>query len=478
MSTDKTTAGAPASAPSSAPQDLGTKRRKLFIKTYGCQMNVYDSKRMADVLAPQGFETTDTPEDADMVILNTCHIREKAAEKVFSDLGRIRPFKETAKANGSDVMIAVAGCVAQAEGAEITARAPFVDLVLGPQTYHRLPELVARASRAQLKGNGYRVPVIDTEFPAEPKFDFLPAPRADGPTAFLSIQEGCDKFCTYCVVPYTRGAEFSRPVKDVLREARGLVAAGVREITLLGQNVNAYHGDADNRTTWGLGRLIRELANLDGLVRIRYTTSHPSDMDDDLIAAHGDVPALMPMLHLPVQSGANRILHEMNRNHTRDDYRRVIERLRHHRPDLALSSDFIVGFPGETDAEFQDTMDLVREIVFVQSYSFKYSKRPGTPASAMKGQVPDHVASARLTELQDLLDEQLRAFNASCLGKEMDVLLTNPGRHPGQMGGRSPYLQAVHVNAPAALLGHVVPVRITTQESYSLGAELSGAKAA
>jgi tRNA-2-methylthio-N6-dimethylallyladenosine synthase len=467
------------SHPSAPNPEAPPAKRKLFIKTYGCQMNVYDSQRMADVLAPQGFTTTDTPDDADVVILNTCHIREKAAEKVFSDLGRIRPLKETAQGKGSDVMIAVAGCVAQAEGAEITARAPYVDIVLGPQTYHRLPELVARASRARAQSNGReKISVIDTEFPAEPKFDSLPPPRADGPTAFLSVQEGCDKFCTYCVVPYTRGAEFSRPVADVLREARGLVAAGVREITLLGQNVNAYHGDAEGHVTWGLGRLIRALAEIDGLARIRYTTSHPSDMDNDLIAAHGDVPQLMPMLHLPVQSGSDRILAEMNRNHTRDDYRRVIEKLRRHRSDLVLSSDFIVGFPGETDQEFADTMDLVREITFTQSYSFKYSKRPGTPAAAMKKQVPDDVSSARLAELQELLDQQLRNFNASCLGRTMEVLLTNPGRHAGQMGGRSPYLQAVHVNAPASLLGQIVPVRITTQESYSLGAELCDAKAA
>ncbi|MBL8643277.1 MAG: tRNA (N6-isopentenyl adenosine(37)-C2)-methylthiotransferase MiaB [Rhodospirillaceae bacterium] len=458
--------------------DRPAPRRKLFIKTYGCQMNVYDSKRMADVLAPQGFDTTDTPDNADLVILNTCHIREKAAEKVFSDLGRLRPFKEKAKSKGGDVMIAVAGCVAQAEGAEISARAPFVDIVLGPQTYHRLPELVARANRVQQKSNGRKTAVIDTEFPAEPKFDYLPAPRADGPAAFLSVQEGCDKFCTFCVVPYTRGAEFSRPVADVLREARGLVAGGAREITLLGQNVNAYHGETGDHSTWTLGRLIRALAEIEGLARIRYTTSHPRDMDDDLIAAHGDVPQLMPFLHLPVQSGSDKILAEMNRNHTRDDYRRIVDRLREGRADLALSSDFIVGFPGETDADFRATMDLVRDIGFVQSYSFKYSKRPGTPAAAMKGQVPDDVSTARLGELQAELDRQLRSFNAACVGKTMDVLLTNPGRHAGQMGGRSPYLQAVHVDAPASLLGHIVPVRITTLESYSLGADLLDAKAA
>jgi tRNA-2-methylthio-N6-dimethylallyladenosine synthase len=446
-------------------------RRKLFIKTYGCQMNVYDSARMADVLAPQGFEPADSPETADMVILNTCHIREKAAEKVFSDLGRLRLIKDERRAAHRELTIAVAGCVAQAEGAEITARAPFVDIVLGPQTYHRLPELVARAARG-------RGAVIDTEFPPEPKFDHLPAPRAEGPTAFLSVQEGCDKFCTFCVVPYTRGAEYSRPVADIVREARALAAGGVREITLLGQNVNAYHGAAPDGSTWGLGRLARALAEIEGLARIRYTTSHPRDMDEELMAAHRDVPQLMPFLHLPVQSGSDRILAEMNRRHTADDYRRIVERLRRHRPDLALSSDFIVGFPGESDADFRATMQLVAEIGFAQAFSFKYSKRPGTPAAVMKGQVPEAVKAERLAVLQELLERQQRDFNAACVGRELDVLLTGPGRHPGQLVGRSPYLQAVHVDADPSQVGRIVRLRIAGVGTYSLAANPIAAVAA
>ena len=442
-----------------------TRTKKLFIKTYGCQMNVYDSDRMADVLAPIGYRLTDAPEDADMVILNTCHIREKAAEKVFSDLGRIRPLK-AARADKDGMLIAVAGCVAQAEGAEIQKRAPFVDIVLGPQTYHRLPELIARASRA---GGGRGI--LDTEFPPQPKFDHLPAPRGQGATAFLSIQEGCDKFCTFCVVPYTRGAEYSRPAADILREARGLVADGVREITLLGQNVNAYHGAAEDGSSWTLGHLIKALADIPELARLRYTTSHPRDMDDSLMMAHRDVPQLMPFLHLPVQSGSDRILAAMNRGHDRDHYRRLIDQLRTHRADLALSSDFIVGFPGESDADFAATMDLVCEIGFAQAFSFKYSARPGTPASAMREQVPEDVRDARLQELQAELTRQMRGFNASCIGRDLDVLLTGPGRHEGQLGGRSPYLQAVHVQADAALIGTVQRLRIVATEPNSLTAE-------
>ena len=440
--------------------------KKLFIKTYGCQMNVYDSDRMADVLAPHGFRTTDDVDDADMVILNTCHIREKAAEKVFSDLGRIRPLKTERPGRG--LMIAVAGCVGQAEGAAIIKRAPFVDIVLGPQTYHRLPELVARAAR----GEGG---VLDTDFPAEPKFDFLPPPTAQGPTAFLSIQEGCDKFCTFCVVPYTRGAEYSRPAADLLQEARGLVAAGVREITLLGQNVNAYHGAApDKDATWGLAQLTRALADIPDLLRIRYTTSHPRDMDDALMEAHRDVPQLMPFLHLPVQSGSDRILEEMNRGHTIAAYYKTIERLRGYRPDLALSSDFIVGFPGETDEDFAATMKLVEEVGFVQAFSFKYSPRPGTPAAAMKKQVPEDVKDARLQILQKELTRQWRAFNQACVGKTLDVLLTGPGRDPGQLVGRSPYLQAVHVQGDRSLIGQVRPLVIAAALTNSLLAAPDG----
>jgi tRNA-2-methylthio-N6-dimethylallyladenosine synthase len=457
-----------------ADTPLPVSRKKLFIKTYGCQMNVYDSGRMADVLAPLGYAPTDTPDDADMVILNTCHIREKAAEKVFSDLGRIRPLKAHKASSGRDMIIAVAGCVAQAEGAEIMTRAPYVDIVLGPQTYHRLPEMVARAARAQGGAFGQtresRRGVLDTEFPAEPKFDFLPPPKADGPTAFLSVQEGCDKFCTFCVVPYTRGAEYSRPTRDILREARALVAGGAREITLLGQNVNAYHGANEDGDVWGLGRLTRALAEIDGLARIRYTTSHPRDMDDDLISAHGDVPQLMPFLHLPVQSGSDKILASMNRGHTRDDYRRVVDKLRSARPDLVLSSDFITGYPGETEQDFDATLELVNEIGFVQSFSFKYSPRPGTPAAAMKPQVSEDVKNDRLQILQQVLDTQLRIFNTSCVGKSFDILLTGQGRYPGQLVGRSPYLQAVHVMADPKYIGTIARVTVASVESYSLGA--------
>ena len=433
--------------------------KTLYIKTYGCQMNVYDSGRMADVLAPLGYQQSDRPEGADMVILNTCHIREKATEKLFSDLGRLRPLKTAKAESGGDMVLAVAGCVAQAEGAEIMRRAPYVDIVFGPQTYHRLPEMVARATRAQ--GSAQSAGVLDTDFPVEPKFDRLPAQDGPaGPTAFLTVQEGCDKFCTFCVVPYTRGVEYSRPAVDVIAEARDLVAAGAREITLLGQNVNAYHGAAPDAGDWGLGRLIRSLAEIPGLDRIRYTTSHPRDMDDELIAVHGEVDACMPFLHLPVQSGADRILEAMNRKHRVDDYRRVIDRLRAARPDIALSSDFIVGFPGETDAEFEATLALVREIGFSQAYSFRYSARPGTPAALMDGQVPKDVAGERLAALQDLLQQQQKKINQSMVGKGMPVLFVRQGRHSGQLVGRSPYLQPVHIVAPARLIGDIAEVHI------------------
>jgi tRNA-2-methylthio-N6-dimethylallyladenosine synthase len=438
--------------------------KKLYVKTYGCQMNVYDSARMADVLAPLGYAAADGPEDADMVILNTCHIREKAAEKVFSELGRLKLLKRRREAEGGRMVLAVAGCVAQAEGEEILRRAPFVDIVLGPQTYHRLPEMVARAARA---GGA----VLDTEFPAEPKFDFLPDARADGSAAFLSVQEGCDKFCSFCVVPYTRGAEYSRPAAAVLAEARRLVAGGVVEITLLGQTVNGYHGAGPDGRDWRLGRLIRDLAGLDGLERLRYTTSHPVDMDDDLIAAHRDVPQLMPFLHLPVQSGSDRVLAAMNRRHDRAFYLDLAARLKAARPDLALSSDFIVGFPGETDADFADTMALVREVGFVQTYSFKYSPRPGTPAAGLATQVPEPVKERRLADLQALLTEQTAAFNRATIGRVLPVLLDRLGRHPGQLVGRSPYMQPVHVEGVAAAFGRVVPIRITEVHPNSLAGE-------
>ncbi len=440
------------------------RRKKLFIKTYGCQMNVYDSARMIDVLRPLGYEQSDTPEGADLVVLNTCHIREKAAEKLFSDLGRIRPFKANREKGKDPMLIAVAGCVAQAEGKALVKRAPYVDIVLGPQTTHRLPELIARAHRSAGA-------VLDTDFPVDTKFDHLPPPRADGPTAFLSVQEGCDKFCTFCVVPYTRGAEYSRPVKAVIEEARGLVRDGVREITLLGQNVNAYHGEMD-KSAWSLARLMSALAEIDGLDRIRYTTSHPRDMADDLIEAHATVPALMPFLHLPVQSGSNSILNAMNRGHTRDDYYRVIDRLRSGRPDLALSSDFIVGFPGETDADFRDTMTLIEDIQFAQAFSFKYSSRPGTPAAESGDQVPEDIKSARLTALQSLIAQQQKAFNTACIGKALPVLLTGRGRHEGQMVGRSPYLQPIHLDAPETSQGMIVMAEIEASISNSLSASI------
>ncbi len=430
--------------------------------TWGCQMNVYDSGRMADVLAPLGYGPVDAPDDADMVILNTCHIRDKAAEKVFSELGRLRVLQEARRAQGHRMILAVAGCVAQAEGAEILARAPYVDIVLGPQTYHRLPEMVARASRAAGA-------VIETDFPAEDKFDHLPEASApQGLTAFLTIQEGCDKFCSFCVVPYTRGAEASRSELTVLAEARRLVAQGTREITLLGQNVNAWHGLDENGVPSTLGNLARRLARIPGLDRIRYTTSHPRDMDDDLIEAHRDTPELMPFLHLPVQSGSDRMLAAMNRKHTAADYLSVIDRLRAARPDLALSSDFIVGHPGETEADFEATLTLIRRVGFVFAFSFKYSPRPGTPAAGMGDKVPDDVADRRLQTLQALLRDQTTAFNASTIGQTVDVLFTHVGRQPGQIGGRTPWLQPVHALGPESLIGHIVPVHIDAARPNSL----------
>ena len=430
-------------------------------------MNVYDSARMADVLAPLGYRPVEGPRDADMVILNTCHIREKAAEKVYSELGRLRAFKAAKEADGGRMTIAVAGCVAQAEGEEMLRRAPQVDLVLGPQTYHRLPELVARVQRA---GGG----LLDTDFPAESKFDHLPEEAApQGPSAFLTVQEGCDKFCSFCVVPYTRGAEYSRPVADVVAEAARLVAGGALEITLLGQNVNAYHGEAAQGGTWGLGRLIRRLAEIDGLERLRYTTSHPGDMDEALIAAHADEPTLMPYLHLPVQSGSDRILQAMNRRHSAADYLRLIERLRAARPDLALSSDFIVGFPGESDRDFADTLRLVTEVGYAQAYSFKYSPRPGTPGALLEDRVAEAVKSERLAMLQALLNEQQTAFNRATVGRELPVLLERRGRKPGQLVGRSPYMQAVHLEAPETLLGSLRRVRIAEAQPNSLAGRLA-----
>ena len=410
--------------------------KKLFVKTYGCQMNVYDSERMAEALGSEGYVQVQTAEEADMILLNTCHIREKAAEKVYSELGRMKPLREA----NPDLKIGVAGCVAQAEGEEIMRRQPMVDLVVGPQTYHRLPAM-ARAVEAGEKA-------LDTDFPEEDKFLHLPKARKArrGPTAFLTVQEGCDKFCAFCVVPYTRGAEVSRPADRLLREAQDLVERGVREITLLGQNVNAYHGEGPDGV-WGLARLIREMAGIDGLDRIRFTTSHPNDMEDDLIAAHGDCDKLMPYLHLPVQSGSDRILKAMNRKHTAEDYIRLIERIRTARPDLLLSGDFIVGFPGETDEDFQATMDLVEAVGYGQAYSFKYSARPGTPA-AEKSPVDASVADERLQRLQALLTRQQRAAQDSMVGREVSVLFEKAGRLEGQLVGKSEYLHAVHAQAP------------------------------
>ena len=450
--------------------------KRLHVITWGCQMNVYDSGRMADVLAPLGYVPAPVPDGADMVILNTCHIRDKAAEKVFSELGRLRRLQEKRAAEGGRMILAVAGCVAQAEGAEILSRAPYVDIVLGPQTYHRLPEMVARAARA---AHGDKAgAVIETDFPAEDKFDHLPEASApQGITAFLTIQEGCDRFCSFCVVPYTRGAEQSRPAAAVLAEARRLVAQGSREITLLGQNVNAWHGAAPDRGTWGLGRLLRALADLPGLLRLRYTTSHPRDMDDALIAAHRDVPMLMPFLHLPVQSGADRVLAAMNRRHTAADYLRLVAKLRAARPDIALSSDFIVGHPGETEADFAATLALVREVGFAQAFSFKYSPRPGTPAATVSGQVPEVEKEHRLAELQALLRAQQVRFNAGCVGMTLPVLFTGPGRHPGQVAGRSPFLQPVHAPGPPDVIGHEIFMHIDTALPNSLSASFNEERA-
>lgn len=448
--------------------------RRLHVITWGCQMNAYDSARMADLLAPAGFTETATAAEADLVILNTCHIREHATEKVFSELGRLRALKEERRRQGREMRIALAGCVAQAEGKEILRRAPYVDVVIGPQAYHRLPALLSRPPAAGA--------VVATDFPVESKFDALPTPTAgrQGATrvsAFLTIQEGCDKFCTFCVVPYTRGAESSRPARGILAEARALLAQGVREIVLLGQNVNAWEGEGLDGRPWRLARLLEALAGLEGLIRLRYTTSHPRDMDEALIAAHRDIPALAPFLHLPVQSGSDRVLAAMNRRHRARDYLALVERLRAVRPDLALSSDFIVGFPGETAADFEATLALARTVGFAQAYSFKYSPRPGTPAAEASDQVPEAEKAARLAALQAVLAESQRAFNAASVGRRLAVLFTGPGRHPGQIAGRSPHQQAVHVEGPARLIGTLAEVEITAAEAHSLRGRLPAAAA-
>ncbi len=442
--------------------------KRVHIRTYGCQMNVYDSQRMAEAVAPLGYQPVEDAEGADLVILNTCHIRERAAEKVYSELGRLSAMREGALQRGGPRMtIAVAGCVAQAQGAEIMARQPAVDLVMGPQSYHRLPELLAQA--------GGR---IETEFEPEAKFDVLPRARtASGPAAFLTVQEGCDKFCTFCVVPYTRGAEYSRPVSAIVDEAERLAAQGVRETTLLGQNVNAFCGEGPDGRRWTLAQLVRRLAEVPGLARIRYTTSHPRDMGEDLIAAHGELEALMPYLHLPVQAGSDRVLKAMNRAHTAQGYLDLVRSIRAVRPDIALSGDFIVGFPGETEADFAATLELIREVGYAGAYSFKYSRRPGTPAAAMAGQVAEPVKAERLARLQALLETQQRAFNAATVGRTLPVLFERRGRKPGQLIGRSPYLQGVWAVAPDGLIGQIAPVEITGAGPNSLSGALAGAAA-
>ncbi|OBQ67848.1 tRNA (N6-isopentenyl adenosine(37)-C2)-methylthiotransferase MiaB [Mesorhizobium erdmanii] len=452
------------------PAARATAAKKVFIKTYGCQMNVYDSQRMGDALAADGYTATDAIDEADLVLLNTCHIREKAAEKVYSELGRIRDMKAERASAGRELLIGVAGCVAQAEGAEIIRRSPAVDLVIGPQTYHRLPDVLARVRGGEK--------IVETDYAIEDKFEHLPQPkRAEvikrGVTAFLTVQEGCDKFCTFCVVPYTRGSEVSRPVAQIVAEAERLAEAGVREVTLLGQNVNAWHGQGDNGEEWGLGRLLFRLAEIPGLARLRYTTSHPRDMDDELIAAHRDLPSLMPYLHLPVQSGSDRILKAMNRRHTARDYLALLDRIRAARPDIALSGDFIVGFPGETDADFEATMELVRQVNYASAFSFKYSPRPGTPGAEMPDHVPETIKDERLQRLQALLLKQQQDFGLSLVGSTIGTLIEKPGRQAGQKVGRSPWLQPVIVDEKAGEIGDIIQVRITTTGYNSLFAELA-----
>ncbi len=452
-----------------------TNSRKVHVKSFGCQMNVYDSHRMADTLAPGGYVETARPEDADLVILNTCHIREKAVDKVYSEIGRIRVMKEEAAAQGRQMLIAVAGCVAQAEGQEIVRRSQAVDLVVGSQNYHKLPEMIARARTGER--------VVDTEFPIEDKFDALAAPRREeirkrGLAAFVTVQEGCDKFCTFCVVPYTRGAEVSRPVENIAAEVERLASAGVREVTLIGQNVNAYHGLDAAGAPASLAALCRRLSRIEGIARLRYTTSHPRDMDDELIAAHAELPELMPYVHLPVQSGSDRVLDAMNRKHSAAHYLDIVARMRAARADLAFTSDFIVGFPGETEEDFQDTLRLVETVRFAGAYTFAYSVRPGTPAAEMEGQVPEDVKIDRLHRLQALIAGQQRAFNASFVGKTLDVLLEKPGRLSGQLVGKSPYLQTVQVMAAPDLIGRIVPLSIVDIGTNTLFGALANQPAA
>lgn len=440
--------------------------RKYYIKTFGCQMNVYDSKRIADILQSLGYEESASPSTADIIIFNTCHIREKAAEKVFSDLGRALLIKNERAKQGLDTVIGVCGCVVQAEDEQIAKRAPFVDFATGPLTYHRIPEILAHIYHAR------GATVIDTEFPAESKFDYLPENHAEGGCSFLAIQEGCNNFCTYCVVPYTRGAEYSRPVEQVVAEARRLVAAGTLELNLLGQNVNSYHGEDQNGNERDLAYLLRRLAEIDGLQRLRYTTSYPADMTDELIACHRDLPQLMPYLHLPIQSGSDKVLKAMNRRHTKDDYLRVVDKLMTANPNVRMSSDFIVGFPGETDKDFQDTMDVVNRVQYIQAFSFKYSKRPGTPAAIMPNQVEEKVKKERLEILQARLFELQEQFNNSCLGKTMPVLFESKGRHAGQLVGRTPYMQNLHAKLDKSYLNKITNIKVTEATTNSLSGEL------
>jgi len=449
--------GAPDAHESGAASLAADRVRRVFVKSFGCQMNVYDSHRIADVAVHQGYQEAARIEDADLVVLNTCHIRERASEKIYSELGKVREIKEERQSAGLETTIVVAGCVAQAEGAEIVRRQSAVDLVVGPQNYHRLPQLLRTARR--------RPGVVDTAFPVEDKFDHLPAPapaaiRARGVSAFVTVQEGCDKFCSFCVVPYTRGAESSRPVAKVLAEIARLADAGVREVTLIGQNVNAYHGRDAAGGAFDLADLLGAAAAVPGILRVRYTTSHPNDMGEALIAAHRDNPALAPYLHLPIQSGSDRVLAAMNRGYRTRDYIGAVEQARAARPDIALSSDFIVGYPGESDAEFQETLDLVRAVGFAASYAFKYSPRPGTPGAQQKYQIDEAVKSARLAVLQQALEAQRQAFNHSAVGRTMPVLFEKVGRHAGQVIGRTPYLQSVYAEGDASLIGELVDVEI------------------
>lgn len=440
-------------------------QKKVHIKTWGCQMNVYDSGRMADVVAPLGYTPVDEAAGADLVIFNTCHIREKATEKLFSELGRVREMQQEKQAQGQRMLVAVAGCVAQAEGEEIRRRAPYVDMVFGPQTYHQLPEMIAKIAR----GAGQ---ILNTEFPPETKFDALPEAKTSGVSAFLSIQEGCDKFCTFCVVPYTRGAEYSRPVAAIIAEAERMVDQGAREITVLGQNVNAFHGEGPDGNVWGLGRLLHRLAEIRNVKRLRYTTSHPRDIDDELIIAHRDIPQVMPFLHLPVQSGSDAVLQAMNRKHTADDYRRIIDKFREAQPGIAFSSDFIIGFPGESDTDFKATIQLVRDIGFAQAFSFKYSPRPGTPATVMPNQIDETIKDTRLQELQALLREQQITFNKSMVGKSLPVLFENKSSNDGKIFGRTPYMQAIHLDAPDRIVGQEMLVKIENAGGNSLNGRL------